>query len=697
MRAALALPVRFAAFGSVGAACLALNLLVLWALTSGLGLHYLLSTAVAFSTITPLGFVLNKVVTFRTKREAAPVELPRYFAAMAASFAANLALMYLLVSVLGLWFLAASLFVAILLLIVNFWTSDRWSFRSQGADSRAGFVFADPWVRRFAAACLAMGAFSILFILHHTDYPYEPYLPYIAEYFLRTQDVAAAALLMALVAGALFAPTRGGALAVVEAMSRHPRLVACAAFVVLVLGALFIERAHPLPQDEYAAVFQSEVFAGGRLTGQFPPDLLGRLIPPHYLNQFLHGSFKTGEVASSYWPGFALLLTPFTFLQVPWACNPLLASLSLVLMSRLAVRLSGNAQAGGWAMLLALASPGFTATAITYFSMTAHLLFNLVFAWLLLERSSSRLFLAGLVGSFALVLHNPLPHALFALPWIAWLAVQPERYRHLLALAAGYVPLLMVLGFGWALVLSNLLGETPYALFPDNRNPVHAIANFLWTWHVKVRTIVEAPAGGIFAARLAELTRLWNWAVPGLPLLALLAWWRLRGAVGVRLLGLSFASTALGYLLIVYTQGHGWGARYLHPAWGALPVLGALALAGARPVASAAAAGFVASVAVLSLVFATGLRAAQIRDYIDAHLAKRPPLVAGAKQVVFVRARPTNMNADLVQNDPFLRNDVLMLLSIDPETDVRLVRRKFPGARLAHSDERGTVWVLQAR
>lgn len=126
---ALPLPARFAAFGLVGGLCLALNTLALWALTSGLGIHYLLSTVLAFSTITPLGFLLNKLLTFRTRREHTAVELPRYVAAMAVSFVANIALMYLLVSVLGVWYLAASLLVAITLLVANFLTSDRWSFR----------------------------------------------------------------------------------------------------------------------------------------------------------------------------------------------------------------------------------------------------------------------------------------------------------------------------------------------------------------------------------------------------------------------------------------------------------------------------------------------------------------------------------------------------------------------------------------
>jgi putative flippase GtrA len=125
----LSLPMRFGAFVLVGGACLALNTLTLWLLTSLLGIHYLASTAIAVTTITPFGFLLNKVLTFRTHRRYAKMELPRYCAVLGVSFAANLALMYLLVSLLGMWYLLASVLVAVLLVIANFVASDRWSFR----------------------------------------------------------------------------------------------------------------------------------------------------------------------------------------------------------------------------------------------------------------------------------------------------------------------------------------------------------------------------------------------------------------------------------------------------------------------------------------------------------------------------------------------------------------------------------------
>jgi hypothetical protein len=551
----------------------------------------------------------------------------------------------------------------------------------------------DYWTRWLVAVSLLGGVISIIVVLDYGGYPFEPYRYWVFEYLLRTQDLSGASLLMLLVLVAYFSSARPAVLVWVDAISRHPWRVAAVAFVVLCLGTLYVEHNYPLAQDEYAAVFQSEVFASGHLTGHFPPELVARLVPLFYLNQFLYGSLQTGQVASAYWPGFALLLAPFSFINAPWACNPLLASLALVLMGRIAVRLTGQPQAGGWAILLALGSPGFTGMAITYFSMTAHLLFNLVFAWLLLERTTVRLILAGIVGSFAILLHNPLPHFLFALPWIVWLALQPDRLRKLLPLAAGYVPLALGVGFGWALLLGQIQGNALTGILPVDDNPYHRVVNFLWDWHIKMRNALPGPRDTVLWTRFAEFVRLWNWAVPGLPVLAAAGWWLGRRDARMRLLGLSFVCTFLGYLAIGYTQGNGWGARYLHPAWGTLPVLGAAALVllGSNGVRVKV---YVATLALLSLVFATLLRATQIHAYLDMHLANRPPTVPGARQIVFVAHDHPNYTADLVQNDPFLRNDVWYMFSLSREKDHSLVASRFPGAQLISEDRRGEVWLL---
>ncbi|HYY62836.1 MAG TPA: GtrA family protein [Burkholderiales bacterium] len=119
---------KFIKYSLTGAACALMNLLVLWLLTSVLGVHYLVSTMISFFTLTPVAFWLQKLVTFGTPRARALIEWPRYFATMASSFVANIVLMYVLVSLLGLWYLAANVAVIVLLLATNFLVNDRWSF-----------------------------------------------------------------------------------------------------------------------------------------------------------------------------------------------------------------------------------------------------------------------------------------------------------------------------------------------------------------------------------------------------------------------------------------------------------------------------------------------------------------------------------------------------------------------------------------
>ena len=204
------------------------------------------------------------------------------------------------------------------------------------------------------------------------------------------------------------------------------------------------------------------------------------------------------------------------------------------------------------------------------------------------------------------------------------------------------------------------------------------------------------PSPGLLWSRMGEWVRLWAWAVPGLPVLAAAGWWMARRRTPLLLLGLSFVCTALGFLLVTYDQGHGWGARYFHSAWSALPVLGASALVLAREsAATAALRGTVAVAALLSLVLASGLRGWQIHDYVGMTLDRRPPVEPGVRQIAFIPGNYETYSADLVQNDPFLRDPVIYLLSRGKETDARAAREHFPGACQTVDEPRGQVWRIE--
>jgi glycosyltransferase involved in cell wall biosynthesis/putative flippase GtrA len=107
-------------FLAVGGGSALLNLGLLWVLVGLLALPYLVACTISFFALNGLGYLLNKSVTFRRGREVRWHELWRYFAVMAASLAANLALMALLVGQAGLPYLGASVVVTIVLAAVNF-------------------------------------------------------------------------------------------------------------------------------------------------------------------------------------------------------------------------------------------------------------------------------------------------------------------------------------------------------------------------------------------------------------------------------------------------------------------------------------------------------------------------------------------------------------------------------------------------
>lgn len=483
-----------------------------------------------------------------------------------------------------------------------------------------------------------------------------------------------------------------------QALDRQRHWIACLLWMALCVGSIWVYRNHPLSMDEYVGVFQAKIFAAGALHGQFPPELLDYLIPREFQNHFLMVNRQTGAVFSSYWPGFSLLLTPFVWLDVPWACNPTLVAASLLLIGRIARELIPSSTAAGWAMLLALASPAFVMNGISYYSMPAHLLLNLCFVWLLLSRSYWRLLLAGAVGGFALALHNPFPHAVFALPWILWLATRRgEWHRNLFWLGLGYLATTLPMVITWS------MWQREWLQVPVVEGHLQAVATSAPNILERATSVIQKffrvlqwPHELTIYARLGGLTKLWLWSSP---LLLLLAWWggRESKSVPMRLLGASALVTFFAYFLIRFDQGHGWGYRYFHSAWGVLPIMGA---AGVLKLATLPVDGMrwvraLLVVSLASLIGANGLRLHQIDSFMADHLAQFPPRVPGEFRLVLHNHRGY-YGYDLIQNDPWLRGNEIVLLA-EGDLGYDLVERHFPDVVEAASNRYGTTFVGSAR
>jgi hypothetical protein len=462
-------------------------------------------------------------------------------------------------------------------------------------------------------------------------------------------------------------------------LGNHPYSVALASMAMLALGTIFIYHDYPLSMDEYAAVFQAKIFASGRLFAQVPRNLVDWLVVSGFNGSFLTASPESGRAIEHYWPGFAALLAPFESLNVPWLCNPMLAALAIVLIYRTTVEITGDRRAAGWALLFTVASGGFVANALSYYSMQAHMTANLLFAALLLKPTRYRALAAGLVGSFALILHNPVPHALFAIPWLAAMALDREQRRFLLPLILGYLPGL-ALGLGW------LAWRADFGPGAHGIAAVHGVTDGVFAW----------PDATLLNMRAAALAKMWLWTLPCLFVFALLGRFRHGDNPHVRLLAQSAVLTFAGYLFVRFDQGHGWGFRYFQSAWGAVPILAGCAMTNrsdrARRLVS-----FAGAAAILNMIVVMPFQMHQISEFIAQHLAQLPPPTRPGNNVYFIHPRGGFYVADMVQFDPLLRNKDLELVSHGAELDAELIRQNWPAATKITSQRAADQWYLGAQ
>jgi hypothetical protein len=464
-------------------------------------------------------------------------------------------------------------------------------------------------------------------------------------------------------------------LRLIEVLAQYPYSFSLAGTALMALGAIVVYQDYPLSMDEYAGVFQSRIFASGQLTAVVPRDLVDWLVVRGFNGSFLVASPETGRAIEHYWPGFALLLTPFQLLKAPWLCNASLAGMAMLLIHWITLEITGDRRAAGWALLFTAASGAFVADAMSYYSMQAHLTANLAFVALLMKPTRYRAFGAGLVGSLALILHNPVPHALFAVSWIAAMAMNREQRRYLLPLMLGYLP-------GMGVGLAWLMFRTDVASAPLGVSAAEVVSG-IFTW----------PDSGLLNMRVAALAKMWLWAVPCLLVFAFLGGLHHRDNRHVRLLMQSAVLTFVGYLFVRFDQGHGWGYRYFHSAWGVIPILAGCAMTD-RTDADRGLVSFAGAVAILNLVMVMPIQLHEISEFITQHLAQLPPAKRPGNNVFFIHPRGGFYVADMVQMDPLLRDRDLLLASRGGDLDAQLIRRNWPRAVKIASGGAADQWYL---
>jgi hypothetical protein len=256
------------------------------------------------------------------------------------------------------------------------------------------------------------------------------------------------------------------------------------------------------------------------------------------------------------------------------------------------------------------------------------------------------------------------------------MAFQSDRRRYLLPLIAGYLPGL-ALGIAWQLFRAEIgTGGVGMAAIGSAASGV-----FVW------------PDAVLLNARIAALVKMCVWAMPSLFALALFGGVLRRADLRVRLLVSSAILTFVAYLFVRFDQGHGWGYRYFHSAWGVVPILAGCALAD-RPQIDGRLISFAGASAILSLLFLIPFQMSQIDQVITQHLAQLAPPRRPGNNIYFIRPLGGFYVADMIQFDPLLRNQDLLLVSHGTALDAQLIQRNWPGAIRLSNSRAAEQWYL---
>ena len=403
------------------------------------------------------------------------------------------------------------------------------------------------------------------------------------------------------------------------------------------VGAVKVYQQFPFSMDEYTVRFQAQILAAGHFTA--PVGEPWRFFEKGLTPLFVSFLSESNSWVSDYLPVYAALLAPFVLLGVPGLLNPLLAAGSLLAVVGIARNIWPERMADRVlvAVLLA-ASPQFLITAMSGYSMPAHLFFNLVWLWLYTGQRRVGLLIAPWVGLVAMGLHAFVPHALFAIPFL--LRILRRRQW-------------------WVTIYFAT---------------VYLAASALWIfcqWYIHPNIGDEAsshlglPTASEFLNLGANLAQIVSWqplAFGVLICLGLTRWQRFPAIL--RDLAWSALGSLLFYLILVSGegQGHGWGARYIHPVLGNLVIL---AVPGwhllNRMITRTRALSFVAATLAFALLVQLPLRATQVVTMIRPFVATQEYIAALDDTIVVVHEDVVWYGQDVIRNDPFLADTTKVL------------------------------------
>jgi hypothetical protein len=424
-------------------------------------------------------------------------------------------------------------------------------------------------------------------------------------------------------------------------------LLAAIAFAAGAAGFWLVFSGYTFSLDEFLANFDAQIFIHGRLVAPIPPawqPYVPALQPIYTL------PLPNTVWASSYLPVNAALRALGRLAHADSMVNPLLSAFSVVAVWGVGRRLwPERPDLALIAAALLGTSSQLIVMAMTAYAMPAHLAFNLAWLWLFLRGGKLGHAGAIAVGFLATGIHQLVFHPLFVAPFILRLlwhrrwglgALYIVAYAAICLFWLEYWPIVTALSH----VSTDDTGSTGLDFFAD-----------------RVSDVLDAMGWDNLGAMGQSLVRFATWqnllTAPLAVIGAVMAVW-IRGPV--RALALGVAITLVVMALVMPTQIHGWGYRYMHGLLGSVCLIAAWAWSrltdGLPSPLRTAANGALALACAVSLLLLVPVRAFQAWRFVTP-FAEANAAIQNAKADVVIIDNTSAVLFDLgtvTRNDPFL-------------------------------------------
>ncbi len=325
----------------------------------------------------------------------------------------------------------------------------------------------------------------------------------------------------------------------------------------------FVFQRFPATPDEHAYLFQAKILASGSVTA-----------PVHPLQAFFTSAFiaeSEGRLFSIMPPGWSFFLVPWVRAGLPWVTNPLLSSLSVLLLFWIGKAVYNRTIGFGAAFLMAV-SPFFAYMSGTFFAhpLSLFLVLASTYGTVLLEKREGGWYaylLLGIVMGLLPIVHHFDVFLLF--PLFMLLVIRflrgPGRVRgKVLLLCAAFAAVFVSFTSWYNLRLSGSPTTVPHQVYLESENFLGEIPRYT--------SIVGITSFGQLRARLRRLVeQVLELNLVLFPLAPLFVFvpilLRRRTKWDVILTG-SVLCVFIAYLFYWCRGGFQFGPRYYYPAVG---------------------------------------------------------------------------------------------------------------------------------